>query len=338
LRLRALVVPLCATLALIFPLAAIEPDVISSVGAIPPHMAGRFREPAGFQQAASGQYFVFDRRGHTVYGIDESREGIWQIVQIGAEPGRIIEPTGFSVAPDGTFVVADAPNNRERIQIFTPAGFRIGGFYLRNRLRPRVILNGIAIGIIGSLQYTGTSILISDPDSGALISEYNLSGRVIRQIGTLRHTGHEEDDEVHLALNTGVPLPDRTGGLFFVFRTGNPQFRRYDSQGRLVYERHIQGREIDSFISELPTIWPRRRTAEGEWPLVTPTIRTAAVDPAGRLWVSFVAPYTYVYDSAGDKSRALQFRGAGIISPNSLSFNLKGRVLVTPGLYEFPAN
>ena len=32
--------------------------------------------------------------------------------------------------PNGTFVVADAPNSRERIQIFTPAGFRIGGFTL----------------------------------------------------------------------------------------------------------------------------------------------------------------------------------------------------------------
>ena len=39
---------------------------------------------------------------------------------------------------------------------------------------------------IGSLQYTGTSILISQPDTGALITEYTLAGGVNRSIGTLR--------------------------------------------------------------------------------------------------------------------------------------------------------
>jgi hypothetical protein len=319
------------------PLVALEPHVVRATGALPAAMAGRFREPYGFQQAASGQYFVFDRRGHTVFGVDQQHTSVWPIVHIGSEPGRIIEPSAFSVAPDGTFVVADAPNNRERIQIFTPIGFRIGGFYLRGRLRPRVILNDVALGSIGSLYYTGTSILMSDPDAGALISEYNLAGVVNRVIGTLRSTGHEDDPEVHLALNSGLPLPDPAGGLFFVFRTGQPMFRKYDPQGRLVFERSIQGRELDEFVAKLPTTWPRRRTEEGEWPLVSPTIRTAAVDPAGRLWVSFVVPYTYIFDSAGDKIRALQFSAAGIISPNSLFFDRRGRVLVTPGLYEFPA-
>jgi hypothetical protein len=69
--------------------------------------------------------------------------------------------------------------------------------------------------------------------------------------------------------------------------------------------------------------------------LVTPTIRTAAVDSVGNLWVTFVVPYTYVYDRDGDKIRTLQFRAAGIMAPDSLFFGPKGRLLVTPGLYEF---
>ena len=59
---------------------------------------------------------------HTVYGLDEQQSSSWEIVQIGAESGRIIDPTAFAVAADGTFVVADAPNGRERIQIFTAPG------------------------------------------------------------------------------------------------------------------------------------------------------------------------------------------------------------------------
>jgi hypothetical protein len=44
-----------------------------------------------------------------------------------------------------------------------------------------------------------------------------------------------------------------------------------------------------------------------------------------------------VYDATGDKVRVVQFRGADIIAPNSLFFTKNGRVLVTPGCYEFPA-
>ena len=81
--------------------------------------------------------------------------------------------------------------------------------------------------------------------------------------------------------------------------------------------------------------WPRR--GGGELPLVTPTVRTAAVDRSGRLWVSFVIPFSYVYDTDGEKTRTVQFRAAGIVSPSSLWFNDQGRVLVTPGCYEFAA-
>jgi sugar lactone lactonase YvrE len=70
-------------------------------------------------------------------------------------------------------------------------------------------------------------------------------------------------------------------------------------------------------------------------PFVRPTVRTAAVDRGGNLWVSLAVPYTYVYGPDGDKIRTVQFRGAGPLMPNSLSFGAGGRLLVTPGLFEF---
>ena len=112
-------------------------------------------------------------------------------------------------------------------------------------------------------------------------------------------------------------------------------FRKYDAEGNLLFERHIEGAELDDLLATLPTRWPTRRVEDRELPLVTPTVRTAAVDPAGRLWVSLSLPYTYVYDSHGDKMRTLQLRAAGTISPTSLFFTRDGRLLVTPGCYEF---
>jgi hypothetical protein len=331
------VLAIAAALLLAPRVAAIRPDVLRSTDAVPAHLAGRFREPIGFEQSRDGQYFVFDRRAHTVYGLDESLTSVWEIVQIGAESGRIIDPTAFAVEPDGTFVVADAPNNRERIQIFSAAGFRIGGFLLPGRMTTRVTLENVVLNGIGTLQYTGTSILMSQPETGALIAEYTLQGGVNRLFGNLRKTGYEHDRDLHLALNSGIPLVDPTGGFFFVFQTGLPAFQKYDRDGRLIFERRVEGREIDPFVANLPTTWRKRSGADGEIPLVSPTIRAAAVDPSGNLWISFVPPYTYVYDGDGDKIRALQFRGAGVLSPSSLFFGKGGRLLVTPGLLEFRA-
>src|SRR5215475_3374831 len=154
---------------------AIGPDVVRSVDAIPAAVAGRFRDAAGFERSSSGQYFVFDRRSQIVYGVDARGETAWEIVHIGNEPGRILNPFAFAVAPDGTFAVADAPGGQERIQIFTPAGFRTGGFTLPGKPRARVVLDGLALNGIGSLQYTGKSILLSQPDTGALVTEYSTS-------------------------------------------------------------------------------------------------------------------------------------------------------------------
>jgi hypothetical protein len=59
------------------------------------------------------------------------------------------------------------------------------------------------------------------------------------------------------------------------------------------------------------------------------------VDQAGNLWVALAVPYTYVYAPDGDKIRTVQFQGAGVLAPTSLFFGAKGRLLATPGLYEF---
>ena len=68
---------------------------------------------------------------------------------------------------------------------------------------------------------------------------------------------------------------------------------------------------------------------------MTPTVRTAAADAGGQLWISFVEPFTYVFDADGDKVRTVQFRAAGIRSPNHLFFDTAGRLLVTPGMFVF---
>jgi hypothetical protein len=308
-------------------------DTLKAVNALAPHVVGLFRDPIGFKQTASGDYYVFDRRGHTVYAVDADGAAARKLVQIGAEDGRLIEPSAFDVAWNGSFAVADGPNGRERIQIFDAAGVRTGGFLLPGRGVARVVLGSLTLNGVGTLAFTGRSLLMSHPESGWLINEYGLAGTPTRSIGRLRRTGHEADRDLHFALNAGIPLAGPDGGFYFVFMAGAPAFRKYDATGALLYERVIQGREIDPVIAAIPDRWPRRGSAER--PLVAPAVRTAAVDGAGRLWISFVLPYTYVYDAAGEKIRTVQFRGAGLVAPSSLWFGAGGKLLVTPGCYEF---
>lgn len=311
-------------------------EVLQATGGLPAHLVGAFEDPLAFQQTAAGESFVFDRRAHTVYAIDRDATAVRKIVEIGFEDGRILEPSAFDTAPDGSFVVADAPNGRERIQIFRPDGQRVGGFDLPGRAVARVAVGGLVLSGVGSIAYTGRALLINQPETGALITEYTMSGRALRSIGRLRPTGQESQRDVHLALNTGLPLAHPSGGFYFVFRAGIPMFRRYGKDGTLLYERHVEGPETDPLVRDLPTIWPRRVVGpDRQLPLVPPAVRAATVDPDGGLWIALTVPFTYVYDRDGEKSRTVQFRGAGPIAPTSLFFADRQRLLVTPGCYEF---
>ncbi len=311
-------------------------QVLRSVRGVPAEIVGAFREPAAFAQAASGQYFVFDRQAHTVYGIDAALTAAWKIVQIGAEAGRILQPTAFGLAPNGTFVVADRPGVAERIQVFAAGGSPLGGFTLPGRAQETITLEGVVLNGVGTLNYDGRRVLMSQPQTGALVAEYTLSGGVARTFGALRKTGYEADPAVHLGLNSGIPLP-APGGFYFVFLAGAPTFRKYDARGALVFERHVEGIELDPVIAALPTEWRRRKgTDETLIPVIPPVVRAAAVDARGRLWMSFVsAPVTYAYDADGEKARVVRFEGAGTLSPASLFFSHTGRLLVAPGCYEF---
>jgi hypothetical protein len=309
----------------------------ASIGGLPAHAAGVFEEIAACHLSPAGTYLVFDRRAHAVYTFAPGADAPRKIVQIGSEAGRIIRPTGFDSAPDGTFVVADAPGDQRRLQFFTASGASLGGFTIPGRPVPLITLGDIALSGLKSVKYTGTSVLMSQPDTRALVTEYDLNGVPRRAFGLLRATGQEKDRAVHEALNVGLTLPIPKGGYYYVFLSGVPMFRKYDADGTLVFERHIEGVQVDAYLRQMPTSWPRRSTDEGEIPIVPSMVRTAGVDADGNLWISLATPYTYIYNAAGEKRRTLQFRAAGIVAPTSLFFTRDARVLVAPGCYAFPA-
>ena len=327
-----------ASLALVNPVFGQRPavDVLQSVDALPPHIVGRFGEPAAFAEAPDGTSFVFDRRGHTVYRVDARRTTATPIVAVGHELGRILRPFGFELG-DGEFAVGDAPDDDSaRIQVFSTSGSRLAAFRLPGTAEGRVQLDGVVLNGVGTMRFTPSrTLVVSQPETGALITEYDIRGTALRSVGSLRPSGHDHDPQLRLAFNSGLPVPTSDNGFYFVFQTGEPRFRRYDASGALQYERVIQGPELDALAAAQPTVWPRRTVRTGvEIPVVRPVVRAADVDGRGRLWISFTVPFAYVYEE-GEKTRTVQFRAAGLLTPTSLSFSRDGRLLVTPGCYVF---
>jgi hypothetical protein len=186
------------------------------------------------------------------------------------------------------------------------------------------------------LEIAGRTIVVSQPETGGLLTEYALNGDPLRSIGVLRRTGQEREPDVHLALNSGFPLVNPLGGFYFVFHSGAPLFRKYDQRGALVFERHVEGAEVDPFVATLPTVWPRRKVGpDAELPLVVSNVRAATVDPEGSLWIVLANGFGYVYDADGEKIRVVRFTAAGPLLPSSLHFAGPNRLLVTPGCFEF---
>ena len=77
------------------------------------------------------------------------------MLEIGQEDGRVIQPTGFDVAADGRFVVADVPRAQQRVQTFDRAGKLLTGFFLPGAPAARVILGNLMLNGAGSVQHTG---------------------------------------------------------------------------------------------------------------------------------------------------------------------------------------
>jgi hypothetical protein len=310
-------------------------DVLEPIAGLPAHVFARFQQPATMVVSSTGDYFVLDRRAHTVFRVDPSGRAVTPLLGIGHEPGRVLRPMAMALSDDDILAVLDAPNSFQRLQYFATNGMRVGGFYLPILGTHSLVIGDQVVAGAGAMAFSGRTFWFNAPAWGALMSELDTAGVVLRHVGELRTTGHESHKALHEALNTGAPVVDPTGGMFFVFQTGRPILRKYDADGRLLFERHIEGPELDPIIARLPDRWAT--PDDGSRPLPAPTVRAAAADRLGQLWVVLQTGHVYLYDATGEKIRTLVFGGPVREPTSSLFFTRAGRVLAGPSGYEFDA-
>ena len=139
--------------------------------------------------------------------------------------------------------------DRGRVQFFMASGSRLAGFSLPGREVPRVTFDGARDqrSRLASSTTGGRSSSAS-PRAARSSTELGIDGVSARAFGELRATGYETDRDLHIALNSGLVVLNPEGGFYYVFVAGVPAFRKYDAAGVMIFERHIEGAELDDYM------------------------------------------------------------------------------------------
>ena len=238
---------------------AFEPGGDPAIGRRPGAAPGGTLWRAGRLPAGSeGDYFVVDRRGHTVSRIDRAMTAITPLLAIGHEAGRVLRPFGFDLGV-GEFAIADAPGATERVQVFTTSGSRVSAFTLSSRSEAQG-----ATGRPGPQRRQRHA-----PDESTHDPAESTRHRRPRQ--RVRHPGPGAPERGHTsrhgsrwrcAVAPGVQRGPAGAHSWrrplFRLPDGRSRFRKYNAAGTLVFERAIQGRELDALVQTQPTTWPRR--------------------------------------------------------------------------------
>ena len=233
-----------------------------------------FREPLGFQQTDSGQYFVFDRRAHAVFTI--AGDAAKKIVDIGAEPGRVLDPTRLRPRSRPT-AASSSPTRRcgGRASRSSPRTAAASAASRCRSARSRACMLDSARPERHRLDPVHRRHASSSTSrrAGGLVSELELYGTPDPHLRRrCAPTGHEADANVHLALNVGpAARRSRPAASTSCSRPASRCSASTTRRGTLLFERHIEGPEVDEYLRTMPTRWPTRRTEDGDvLPLVPP--------------------------------------------------------------------
>jgi len=204
----------------------------------------------------------------------------------GCEPDYITQAIQAGVAPflqrmlaRGSSLIGDCvvpsftnPNNVSIVTGVPPAVHGICGNYFYDVAKDReVMMNDPEF-------LRSPTILAAFADAGARVAAVTAKDKLRTLLGH-RMKGicfsAEKADQATMADGgiddvlqlVGRPVPSVYSAELseFVFAAGVPVFRKYDARGHFLFERHIEGPEIDEYLQNLPTRWPARAFPSSTW-------------------------------------------------------------------------
>jgi peroxiredoxin len=193
--------------------------------------------------AYSGKYFVSDLKSNRVLVLNEHQQVEREIGGIGSGPGRLLHPNNIGVSNDGELYVYDAYNDRIE-------GFAADGSYKSEFQTTR--FKGFGVTPKGE-------IYLGQPEKGSLITVYTGSGKRLRSFGQLKKFSEiygpkfsYKDDLYRLGINRINLAIDKDGNTYVSFMLA-PLIQKYNPEGQLLFERRLEGPEIDHLTRVLLT-------------------------------------------------------------------------------------
>jgi hypothetical protein len=307
-----------------------DSDVISAKSRVPPATGPRYEEvfnniPLSAYDVAAyqGKYILSDFKGHRILVVGDNMQVEKEFGRIGSGPGRLFHPGSLDVAGDGTIYVQDGGN--ERIVKFTSDGHHLGDLPLSD-------FAGFAVG-------PRNELYLGQPEEGHLITVYSSSGKKLRSLGQLKKFSEiygpefaEKDLPYKTAFNRVRLSTDADGNIYVSFML-TPLLQKYSPAGELLFERRLEGPEIDRLMAAIQKQKYIGTMSDGA------DARIVALDPviepsSGNILVPLVDGSIYLADRDGKR---LNFLRPQAMQPTDESFypfaaglGAKGELLVSP--------
>jgi DNA-binding beta-propeller fold protein YncE len=266
-----------------------------------------------------GLYVVSERSRNSVLVIDGQLSVRKVIGGIGSGPGRLFRPGHLNVASDGVIYVQDGGN--ERIQSFDFDGHFLGGFQTTQYM-------GFAAG-------AGGEVYLGQPERGALVTVYSRDGRVLRSFGktkTLSEVyGTEQaarDEQFRNAINRVHLTVDADGSVLVNFALA-PILQKYTRQGELVFERRLEGPEVDALTQEVLSEFGGQHlvmSLDG-FPERLMSLEAVAL-PGGEINVVLIDGSIYVADAEGRKVGIVRPRARQKFTPEMTGVSPAGELML----------
>jgi hypothetical protein len=241
-----------------------------------------------------GKYYITDHSTHRIIIVNKERNKVvGYIGKPGQGAGELFRPT-YIFIKNRKIYVFDYAHEKGRVQIFSTDGKFLGQIPLS--FEPWM---GFSVNSKGE-------ILLNQPQKKSIMSVYDENGKFIKSIGKLKQVSEiygnnfsSLNNTYRFAVNRVYLDVDREDNIYSVFIFA-PIIQKYDSNGNLIKEVRIRGKEMEEIVGYFPkTHKPTGLVKTGiDGVLVYYFIKFAIIEPkSNTLWVlTGKDDYFYIYN------------------------------------------
>ena len=197
-----------------------------------------FDNPIGIQVDKKGNLYILESEKHRISVFNQNLEYLFSFPEVGLEAGSLHYPQDFVIRGDECYIL-----HNKKVTVFRTDGTFIKELSIPHRSRT------IDVNSSGE-------IFVQSFENNSIINVYSKEGELIRSFGKYLEPFDELTFTEQIFMNMASFCFDNEDNLFVAFRY-YPIIRKYDRNGKLLFEKMVRGEEIgklDSFKPELKPI------------------------------------------------------------------------------------